>query len=310
MKSFYVIALMGAAAVGGGLIVRYNDHPVEITLGRPLPPKVVAPPIAPAAKITSVSTAPRQQETSQEPPTRARFVPDQQPSKPSALSEPARRTRSEPAHAPRPERTPAEPRYTARVTIPPDPPAIIPLESSSVPPRAAEPAATLPPTVAEKPAPTPSASQAPSAPEHSSPEPNRATLRSGMLITVRIHDAMSSNLNSRGDVFSGTLDKPLIADGFVIAERGARVRGEVVDARSAGPSSELAIRLREILSSDGQRVRIVSDPWRKSGSVDSTPSGSTNPYDQPLTRDGAAVIRPGTTVSFRLEENVQLTERR
>ena len=130
-----------------------------------------------------------------------------------------------------------------------------------------------------------------------------------MLITVRINEALSSNLNSRGDVFSGTLERPLVADGFVIAERGARVRGEVVESRAAGRDSELSIRLREILASDGQRVHLVSAPWRKGG-IDPLTARSSSVYDIALTRDGAAVIRPATSITFRLDQPVELTERR
>jgi hypothetical protein len=161
------------------------------------------------------------------------------------------------------------------------------------------------------------ASAPPSAPAQSAassqahlPGPNRATLRAGMLITVRISQALSSNLNSPGDVFSGTLERPLIADGFVIAERGSRVLGEVVESKSAEPGravAELAIRLREISASDGQRVHIVSAPWTRQGTR--SPGNAASVYDAPLTRGGAAVIRPGTSVTFRLDETVELTEK-
>ena len=131
-----------------------------------------------------------------------------------------------------------------------------------------------------------------------------------MLIAVRINEALSSNLNSPGDVFSGTLEKPLIADGFVIAERRARVRGEVVESKSACPgSSELAIRLREIVASDGQRVHLVSQPWRKQGVAYTGTDPRSGVYDAALTRGGAAVIRPATSITFRLDETVELTEK-
>ena len=47
MKPYYVVLLMGAAAMGGGLVVRYSDHPVEITMAH-VAPAVVAPPVAPS----------------------------------------------------------------------------------------------------------------------------------------------------------------------------------------------------------------------------------------------------------------------
>jgi len=127
-----------------------------------------------------------------------------------------------------------------------------------------------------------------------------------MLISVRINQALSSNLNSQGDVFSGFLDRPLIADGFVIAERGARVRGEVVDSKSTGGVPELSIRLREVQASDGQRVHLVSEPWRK---LSSPSSGTGTVYDIALTRGGAAVIRPATSITFRLDQTVEVTEK-
>jgi len=127
-----------------------------------------------------------------------------------------------------------------------------------------------------------------------------------MLISVRINQALSSNLNSQGDVFSGFLDRPLIADGFVIAERGARVRGEVVESKSTGGIPELSIRLREVQASDGQRVHLVSEPWRK---LSSPSAGTGTVYDVALTRGGAAVIRPATSITFRLDQTVDVTEK-
>jgi len=124
------------------------------------------------------------------------------------------------------------------------------------------------------------------------------------MIRVRINQALSSNVNNVGDVFSGVLDRPLVADGFVIAERGAHVRGEVLESKS----DSLALRLREIASSDGQRVHVVTEPWRVAGTF--TRYQANNPYDGALTKDGAAIVRPATTVTFRLQDSVQLTERR
>jgi hypothetical protein len=306
MKPFYVVLLMGAAAIGGGLVVRYTDHPVEITFAPSSPPTVVAPPIPPTARVgpsnsVPVRAASHESPTPEAKPTQARPAVD----KPSALSTPER-----PAKV---ERRPTETPIIARVMIPPEPPAVIPLERSTTPP----PAPTPSPAAQPKPAPPPPEPVKPPelvkppepVPQPPPPETNHATLRAGMLITIRINEALSSNLNSKGDVFSGTLDRPLIADGFVIAERGAHVRGEVVESRGAGRDSELSIRLREILASDGQRVHLVSEPWRKAG-IDPVTGRAKSVYDIALTRDGAAVIRPKTSITFRLDQPVELTERR
>jgi hypothetical protein len=287
MKPIYVVILMGAAAIGGGLVVRNANHSVQVAQARSIPPTVIAPPIPPTSHMGPSDSVP----VRSAPPE----VPTEPAEKPSAFSVPVHVGKQE--H--KPVDPPPAPTIVARVHIPPEHPAVIPLERSFVP----EPA----PTAALALQLAPAAKQASPPPL---PEPNRATLKSGILIAVRISDALSSNLNSPGDVFSGTLDKPLIADGFVIAERGAHVRGEVVESKSAGrgqgSSSELAIRLREILASDGQRVHIVSQPWRREGGADS----ARNVYDAALTRGGAAVIRPATTITFRLDETVELTEKR
>jgi hypothetical protein len=67
-----------------------------------------------------------------------------------------------------------------------------------------------------------------------------------------------------GDTFVATLDKELVADGFVIAERGARVEGRVV---ASDPGSKvkggasLAVELTRIHTSDGQNVAIQTESF-------------------------------------------------
>ena len=56
---------------------------------------------------------------------------------------------------------------------------------------------------------------------------------------MRLVDGLSSERNGPGDTFAATLDKEVVVDGFVIAERGARVEGRVVavDRAKAGSGS-------------------------------------------------------------------------
>ena len=98
------------------------------------------------------------------------------------------------------------------------------------------------------------------------PEPNRVTIAADTLFTVRLDEDLSSEYSSAGDRFAATLDSPLIADGFVIAERGARAEGRVVEAQRAGRvknTSVLALQLTRFQSSDGQEVDIVTDSFEK-----------------------------------------------
>lgn len=282
MKPLFVILLMGIAAISGGLLVRYHHEPVQASTVDPVPPPVVAPPIPPAAHVVPTTSVPVHSTV-------------EQPSKPSAFDfhvrVPAAKTPAKDNDAKPETKTPPSPPLIARVHIPPDPPAVTHIEHT---------------TVATTSAPTP----APVAPTPA-PESNHATLKAGILISVRINQALSSNTNSPGDVFSGVLDRPLVADGFVIAERGAKVRGEVLESKS-DTAPQLALRLREILASDGQRVHIVTEPWKTGGVYTRYPktTTATNPYDAALTRDGAAVLRPATSLTFRLEETVELTEKK
>lgn len=287
MKPVYVVLLMGAAAIGGGLVVRYNDHPVQSAQARSSPPTVVAPPIPPAAHVGPLNSAPLHPAQPE--------IREPAPEKPSALSLPV--------HIGKPERTPAEstpgPTIVARTRIPPEPPAVVPLEHSTVLPPAPVPAPLPEP---KEVAATPQTSPQP-APQ---PEPNHVTLRPGTLISVRIIEALSSDRNVRGDIFNGTLDRPLVVDGFVIAERGARVRGEVVTSSHAGRvdgMAELTLQLDEVYTSDGQRVHIVTQPWRKQGTF------STGDGDVMVARHPAG-INPFTSIPFRVEQPVEITEKR
>jgi hypothetical protein len=63
----------------------------------------------------------------------------------------------------------------------------------------------------------------PPGPGGTPPEPHKVTLNAGLLLPVRLVDGLSSERNAPGDAFLATLDKELVVDGFVIAERGARV---------------------------------------------------------------------------------------
>ena len=66
-----------------------------------------------------------------------------------------------------------------------------------------------------------------------------------------------------GDTFTATLDKELVVDGFVIAERGARVEGRVVSSDRGGKVkgvAVLSVELTRLRTSDGQSV---ADPDRQ-----------------------------------------------
>jgi hypothetical protein len=94
------------------------------------------------------------------------------------------------------------------------------------------------------------------------------TIAAGTLLSVRLAETLDSGKLKAGDTFTATLDKPLIVDGFIIADRGARVEGRVLEAEQAGRLrgvSSLSIHLTRLHTSDGQVVQIPTDPFRKEG---------------------------------------------
>ena len=98
------------------------------------------------------------------------------------------------------------------------------------------------------------------------PVPHSVTLNAGKLIPVRLVDRLSSERSQAGDRFTATLDRELEADGFVIAERGARVEGQVVAVARGSKTkgdARIAIEVTGIYTSDGQYVPVQTDAFEK-----------------------------------------------
>lgn len=99
-------------------------------------------------------------------------------------------------------------------------------------------------------------------------KPNTVTLKDGTLFNVRLAEKLSSERQASGDTFWATLDEPVVAEGFVIAERGARVEGKVVNAVRAGRvkgTAELSLQLTRLRTADGQNVDIKTVTFTKEG---------------------------------------------
>ena len=81
-----------------------------------------------------------------------------------------------------------------------------------------------------------SAANASSAPPESSQPAAPVSVRvpAGKVLTVRLADQVGSKISQPGQTFGGTLAKPVEVDGEVVIPAGARVEGEVVDAKPLG----------------------------------------------------------------------------
>jgi hypothetical protein len=99
-------------------------------------------------------------------------------------------------------------------------------------------------------------------------QPQTVTIDAGTSLMVRIGETISTKTKVVGDSFRGTLDQPIIMNGFVIADKGSKVAGRVVSAQKGGHltgSSDLSLQVTEIHTTDGQTVHIETSPWEKKG---------------------------------------------
>ena len=300
-----LLAFLGGAALASGIVY------MAVRPGQPpAPTPVVSTPVpkpAPAAAMPSPQPA----------------VPEPQPFPPAKPS-PVKAREAEPKPAPPKEAAP--PPVQVAVNRPaPEPP----------PPDPTTPSA--PPPVDAAPAPAPHVELPPP------PQPHSVTIPVGALIDVRLGEAISAKTNVVGDTFLATLEQPLVVDGFVIAERGARAEGRVVEAEAGGRAkggSRLGIELTRLHTSDGQHVKIatatllkqVSPSYGKDAAkvgagaaigaiigaiagggkgagIGAGVGGAAGAGDVLLTRGKPAAIPAETRVSFRVQNAVTITER-
>ena len=219
--------------------------------------------------------------------------------------------------------------------------------AQNTPPPAPVTASVPPPEPApQQPAPPPpSQPAAVTAPEPPPPPPPRqVTLNAGTLFPVRLIDGLSSERNNSGDTFTGSLDQPLIVDGLVIAERGARVEGRVTTADKGGKVKGVAflsLEVTRIHLSDGQTITVHTDSFDKhaeqtrgtdaakvgggaaigaiigaiagggkGAGIGEGVGGAAGAGDVLLTRGKPATLPSETRISFRLSQPVTVTERR
>ena len=212
----------------------------------------------------------------------------------------------------------------------------------------AQPASPEPPSAA--PAAPPVAPAPPEPPKevvHEAPpapvQPHSVTVAAGTMIAVRLGETLSTKNNQPGDTFFATLSQPLVVDGLVIAERGARAEGRIVEVERAGKVkglSHLTVELTKLTTSDGQHVRVRTASFNQQGKssrktdaakvgigaalgaaigaiagggkgagIGAGVGGAAGAGDVLLTRGDDAVIPVETGLSFRLQEPVTVTER-
>ena len=316
MKPLQIALLVVAGAVGGAVVMKLTERPQ---------------PAAPASASTASSSDSSQAPVETQAPTSAApeaALPTEPVEKPSPLTE---RRANSPAKAPRRASPRVSQPLAQSAPAPVTPPPVQPLPASAEPP----PSAPAPAEVATRPEPPAIPPPAP---------PRQVTLNAGTLVPVRLIDGLTTQRNNPGDSFTGSLDQPLVVDGLVIAERGARVEGRVVTADKGGKVSgvaSLAVQLTRIHLSDGQTISVQSDNFEKhaeqtratdaakvgggaaigaiigaiagggkGAAIGAGAGGGLGAGDVLLTRGKPAALPSETRISFRLSTPVTITERR
>jgi hypothetical protein len=94
------------------------------------------------------------------------------------------------------------------------------------------------------------------------PKPTQATVLAGTPIAVRMVDSLDTKTTQTGALFTATLDSNLVANGVVVARKGATVHGKVIkseNARRLTGKSEMQLELRDIV------INGAAQPIRTSG---------------------------------------------
>jgi hypothetical protein len=253
MKPLHIVILLAAGAMAGAVIMKMASQPR--TTAAPMVAQVQTPPaIAPATPPAAPAASPE--------------VPAAPPAVPADAQATAVPANPSPFESPKPVRAVPKPRRpqptaAARPLVAEAPPIQVyaPVAAPAARPSNAEPAPQPVPPARLEPE-----NATPPPPPPAPPEPHKVTLNAGILIPVRLVDGLTSERNLPGDSFTATLYKELVADGFVIAERGARVEGRVVSADKVGRLrgvSSLAVELVRLHTSDGQTVAIQTDAFER-----------------------------------------------
>ena len=249
MKPLQIGLLVLVGALGGALIMKYTQRAKPVAA--PVASAVPAPAPMPTAPAPAAVRQPLPDGRGSVTMRPAAAVPMGHHSQPMLRTPPAAATVAQ-------NMPPAQPESPV---APPAP--IPPIQEPAAPPITNEPA---PAPVAT---PTSVESVAPTAPP---PAPS-VTLQAGITLPVRLGESLSSEHNQAGDTFTATLDAPLAAGGFVIAEKGARVEGRVIEAHKSSQAkgkATLALELTKLNTSDGQHLDIKTETFRKQGATMAT----------------------------------------
>jgi hypothetical protein len=166
-------------------------------------------------------------------------------------------------------------------------------------------------------------------------------MSSGTMISVRLNQELSTNRNRSGDVFTATLEQPVVVNGWVVARRGQTIEGRVLNSLKGGRvkgTSKLEIALTRLTLVNGQQMPVQTQLVRASGGTtkarDASAIGTTTGVGAIigaiagegqgaaigagvgaavgvagvlLTRGRPTVIPPEALLTFRLENSAEIS---
>jgi hypothetical protein len=89
---------------------------------------------------------------------------------------------------------------------------------------------------------------------------------------VRIDDWLSTEHNVIGDSFSGSLEEPIVVDGWVVARRGQAQTGRVSQVKKGGHGSgrsQLGLDLPGLTLADGEKLTLHTELYQTSAGASS-----------------------------------------
>ncbi len=156
------------------------------------------------------------------------------------------------------------------------------------------------------------------------------TVPAGTLILVKLDQTIVTGRNKAGERFTATLEADIVADGFLLATRGTKFYGKIVEARKAGRiagKASLQLTLTDVMI-DNQLRPLITDSFgiegERSGAlkkmavgaaVGGVASGSSGLNEGAAVGLAAAAMTPGNQIQlpqgalieFRLQNQRTIT---
>jgi hypothetical protein len=138
------------------------------------------------------------------------------------------------------------------------------------------------------------------------PKPAGITVPEGTRLVARTAETVSTNSHRTGDAFTARLHEPITVDGQVVAVKGTRLAGRVVESEKGGRlrgRARIALELNGFDRGDGSVIPISTN------AVEQEAQGLRSRLIL-IQRSVPAVVRPGAVLHFQLQSPVNILEAR